>query len=129
MKAWRHARCYCGIVEVKSCSDSGLNSDVDNCSFTRAMKASVEFLGGSVFFSAALGGGITTVWLNSSSSSCSRSSAACATGAGAGSPASAEKSSSISTGGLGGMMLAAGCIGGIGADPSGGLGGDLSALD
>ena len=134
---------YCGMVEEKSLLFAGICSGVDSCSLTRAIKASVELFPAFLLDAAAFGG-ITTVLLNWSSSASALSSLA----------SSSAEPRSKSTGGLGGMVLAAGldsaalaagliagigadpngaaagaesCIGGIGADPSGVLGGVFSA--
>ena len=71
---FRREGVYCGMVDVNesgSDSVSGLDAELElaSCRFTREMNSSVELRGGSVFFSPApFGGGITTVWVNSSSS-------------------------------------------------------------
>ena len=134
---------YCGMVEEKSFLSAGICSGVDSCSLTRAIKASVELFPAFLLDAAAFGG-ITTVLINSSSSASTLSSFA----------SSSAEPRSKSTGGLGGMMAAAGldfallaagllagigadpngaaagaesCIGGIGADPNGVFGGVFSA--
>jgi hypothetical protein len=116
---------YCGMVEEKeSLPFLAAGSEVVSCSLTRAIKASVEFDSGSLAASAAFlaeaaaFGGITTVLRKSSSSTSGLSSVT---------PSSAEPRSK-STGGLGGITLAAGgafaagFIDGMGADPSGAVG-------